>query len=165
MVSRRPEEARTCRDDGAAMVEFALVLTVLLVIVFGIINFGYAFGQKLSLNQAVREGARLAVVPNTNGGANGSMVNSRGEIRDLVRASTGGLVTASQVNVTITPGGLAAASGADTADAGCQLLDVGQSLTVKATYQGTFLTPWLLPGLPNGFGLTSEAVYRCEWSG
>ena len=49
-------------DRGAAMVEFALVLPILLLLTLGIINFGYLFGQQLSLNQAVREGARAAVV-------------------------------------------------------------------------------------------------------
>ena len=43
-------------------VEFALIVPVLLLIVFGIINFGVLFSQQLTLNNAVREGARKAVV-------------------------------------------------------------------------------------------------------
>jgi Flp pilus assembly protein TadG len=146
---------------GAIMVEMVLILPVLLLLVIGIINFGYLFGQKLSLNQAVREGARQAVVPNTNEGAD---VNSLGEIRDVVLGSTGGLVTTSQVAVTV--GGVAAPStnGYSTAG-GCEVLDVGDPLTVRATYQAPVLMPMPFPGFPSSFTLNSEAVFRCEWTG
>ena len=49
------------RDDGAAAVEFALVLPVLVVLVFAILQFGFAFAQVLALNSAARQGARLGV--------------------------------------------------------------------------------------------------------
>jgi Flp pilus assembly protein TadG len=52
-----------CRDDrGAAAVEFALVLPLLLLILFGIIEFGRAWSVKQTLTDAAREGARIAVV-------------------------------------------------------------------------------------------------------
>ncbi|GAA5102533.1 TadE/TadG family type IV pilus assembly protein [Haloechinothrix salitolerans] len=48
------------RDDrGAAAVEFAIVLPVLLLLVFGIIDFGRALNAQVTLTQAAREGARL----------------------------------------------------------------------------------------------------------
>lgn len=46
------------RDSGAAAVEFALVLPVLLLILFGIIDFGRAYNMQLALTQAAREGVR-----------------------------------------------------------------------------------------------------------
>ena len=49
-------------DEGASAVEFALVLPVLILILFGIIEFGVAFAQQLSLNSGARQGARLGVV-------------------------------------------------------------------------------------------------------
>lgn len=45
-------------EKGAAAVEFALILPVLLLILIGIIEFSFAFNTQLSLNQAAREGAR-----------------------------------------------------------------------------------------------------------
>lgn len=49
------------RDErGAAAVEFAIVLPLLLVIVFGIIDFGRYLAVRNNLAAAVREGARLA---------------------------------------------------------------------------------------------------------
>jgi Flp pilus assembly protein TadG len=40
----------------------ALVLPILLIVVFGIIEFGFAFNAQISLTQAVREGVRVGSV-------------------------------------------------------------------------------------------------------
>ncbi len=47
---------------GNAMVEFALVLPILVLVVFGITEFGRAWMTLNVMNAAAREGARLAVV-------------------------------------------------------------------------------------------------------
>lgn len=49
-------------EDGQAMVEFALCLPILLLILCGIIDFGWMFYNQLALNNVCREGARYAVV-------------------------------------------------------------------------------------------------------
>ena len=49
---------KRARQQGAAMVELALILPVLIVLVFGIIEFGRAFNADISLTHAAREGAR-----------------------------------------------------------------------------------------------------------
>jgi Flp pilus assembly protein TadG len=46
---------------GAVAVEFALILPLLLMLVFGIIEFGMLFRANLSVSQAARSGARTAV--------------------------------------------------------------------------------------------------------
>jgi Flp pilus assembly protein TadG len=45
-------------ERGAAAVEFALVLPLVVMLVFGIINFGRGYNAKIELTGAVREGAR-----------------------------------------------------------------------------------------------------------
>jgi Flp pilus assembly protein TadG len=50
------------RDRGAAAVEFALVLPVLLLILFAIIDFGRLLNAQITLSQAAREGARLGAL-------------------------------------------------------------------------------------------------------
>jgi Flp pilus assembly protein TadG len=47
------------RRRGAAAVEFALVLPVLLAILTGILEYGWLFLQQSNLSAAVREGARV----------------------------------------------------------------------------------------------------------
>ena len=49
-------------QEGQTLVEFALVVPLLLLIVFGIIQFGVAFNDYLSLTDGVRAGARKAAV-------------------------------------------------------------------------------------------------------
>ena len=49
-------------DHGGAMVEFAIVLPLLLILVFGIIEFGVLLHDKAILTNASREGARLGIV-------------------------------------------------------------------------------------------------------
>ena len=52
-------------QQGQAMVEFALVLPVLLLILLGIVQFGIAYSHSLTLTDAVRAGAREAAVSRT----------------------------------------------------------------------------------------------------
>jgi Flp pilus assembly protein TadG len=49
-------------EKGQAMVEFAFILPILLVIICGIIDFGWLFYNQYALNNGAREGARFAVV-------------------------------------------------------------------------------------------------------
>jgi Flp pilus assembly protein TadG len=45
-------------ESGAAIVEFALVLPILVMLVFGIVSFARAYYVKSALQAGVREGAR-----------------------------------------------------------------------------------------------------------
>lgn len=63
------------KEDGQAMVEFALILPVFLLILCGIIDFGWLFYNQLSLNNACREGARYAVVNTAEDGDTLSIIN------------------------------------------------------------------------------------------
>ena len=54
------DDLRLLRDtNGAALIEFAVALPLLVVLVVGIFDFGGAFNLKQELNNAVREGARF----------------------------------------------------------------------------------------------------------
>jgi len=53
----------TKREGGASLVEFALVLPLLTLFLFGIIQFGLAYDKKQSINAAAREGARTGAIP------------------------------------------------------------------------------------------------------
>ncbi|MGH9085472.1 MAG: TadE/TadG family type IV pilus assembly protein, partial [Acidimicrobiales bacterium] len=53
---------RCRRDDGTALVEFALISVLLLTIVFAIINLGLVLSFKQDVTRAAAEGARAAAV-------------------------------------------------------------------------------------------------------
>lgn len=50
----------TSKDRGAAMIEFALVLPVLLMLLLGVIDFGRLAFTQINLNEAVQEGSIYA---------------------------------------------------------------------------------------------------------
>ena len=54
-----------CR--GQSMVEFALVVPILMILAFGIVDFGLGIRTYISLTNATREGARYAAVGNPPG--------------------------------------------------------------------------------------------------
>lgn len=54
--------AKLRREDGAAAVEFALIVGLLAILVFGLFEYGLAFWQVQNLRASAREGARVAAV-------------------------------------------------------------------------------------------------------
>jgi len=50
------------RDDGASLIEFALVMPLLVLLIFGMVDAGWAFFQNLEVRHGAREAARLAAV-------------------------------------------------------------------------------------------------------
>ncbi|MSO79703.1 MAG: pilus assembly protein [Acidimicrobiia bacterium] len=51
-------------EQGSALVELAVVLPILLMLVFGMVEFGIAFNDNIALRQGVREAARQGAVGN-----------------------------------------------------------------------------------------------------
>lgn len=56
--------SRRRKESGQALAEMALILPLLLLIVFGIMEFGRAWNVKHVITDATREAARRAVVQN-----------------------------------------------------------------------------------------------------
>jgi Flp pilus assembly protein TadG len=128
---------RGWRDErGAAAVEFALVLPVLLLILFGIIEFARAWNVRQTLTDAAREGARVAVV-------NNAMVTPATLLQDSVRnvirntAVRAGLDLA---RLDVTMQGVGAAGASETAQVSLQYVYtpiVGLVLTAPITMRTT----------------------------
>lgn len=62
LLRRAARRDRSFRARAAAVVEFAVVLPLLLTILFGIIEYGWVFMVRQTLQMAAREGCRLAVL-------------------------------------------------------------------------------------------------------
>ena len=59
----RNRNSRHRRSSGAAVLDMALVLPILLALAFGTVEFGYYFYVKHNVQAAAREGARAGIVP------------------------------------------------------------------------------------------------------
>jgi Flp pilus assembly protein TadG len=126
---------RPGEDQGSAAVEFALVLPVLLLILFGIIDFGRMLNARIVLTQAAHEGARTAAVT--------------------------GDPDAAAATIAKVMGSMASGMGTPTI-VGCD--DPLGDATVTVTYQFDFATPLSLVGGfgdEDGMTLTSTAVVPC----
>lgn len=53
---------RQRREQGASLIEFALLAPFLLLLIFGMIEFAWLFSQNLDVRHGAREGARLIAV-------------------------------------------------------------------------------------------------------
>lgn len=72
--------SRVKKEKGAAVVEFALVFPILVIIAFGIIYFGPVYNNWIAIDHAARDGARLLAVKarfDTNGN-----IDSNGEFTE-----------------------------------------------------------------------------------
>jgi hypothetical protein len=140
-------------EGGAAAVEFALVVPILLAVVFGIVTYGLVFAQSLSLGNAARQGARFGVVADRTCGA------IQAETQDA--AATIGL-SAADVTVTIErdTGGVRSPICGSGSDVPCKDSEVGDSIYVKTM---AAVEP-IVPLVPAPTQIDSEGVFRCEFS-
>lgn len=87
---RRPD-----RERGAALVEAALVLPLLLLVVFGIVGFGATYSSWLGLRDGVRQAARSGAVNNFGSDATCTLTGATGastamkELLCLTKRETG----------------------------------------------------------------------------
>ena len=148
------------RDAGASAVEFALVLPILVMLVFGIIAFGFVFAQSLALNNSAREASRAGVVQQ----------RTCGDILTTVQSSASTLaMNGSNVSVEVSrtgagvicPNGTSYSSPVED-EIPCQGSTAGDQLTVTTEYETTLIIP-LVFTTPT-FDLTGKGVFRCEFS-
>jgi Flp pilus assembly protein TadG len=67
------------RFRGQALVEFALALPVLLLLIFGVLEFGRAFTTKIAMENAAREGAHYYIYDIADD--NNSFVNTKTAVK------------------------------------------------------------------------------------
>ncbi len=134
--------SRSLRSDGgASAVELAILLPVLLLVVFGIIDFGRMLNAQITITEAAHEGARWSALRQT----------TPTPANRAVTAAVG-LSPAPTANVTACPAAPA----------------VTDQATAVVTYQFSFVTPFnALAGMFGGGGgantvqLRATGVMRC----
>ena len=142
-VPRGSVGSRRSRERGQNLVEFAFILPLFLVLVFAIVDFGMGFRAWISITNSAREGARV-----------GAVRGSCDAIRDRVKDTSGGLVTADS-QITITPSTCDGAAGSE--------------VVVTVEYDYDFVSPngGLLSmfgggGVPSSVSIQSTSNMRVE---
>lgn len=69
LVSRR--RAARGRQRGQSLVEFSMIITVIMLMLLGMVEFGFIFDHHLTLEYATREGARVGAAMANGGGPMG----------------------------------------------------------------------------------------------
>ena len=98
---------RRRNERGSALIEVALTLPLLLLVAAGIFEFGRAYQTQQVLTNAVREGARVAVLPNQPSGAAQSRVSTylvNGQLPNAGSATISVTATTISIGGTNTPG-------------------------------------------------------------
>jgi Flp pilus assembly protein TadG len=179
---RRPNRSRQrfglrvrSASEGQSLVEFSLVLSPLLLVILGIIQFGFVFNSYVTMTNAAREGARDGTIyvydrtksKSQNDTARADAVKSSllasmnllGKTAPQFNASGGW--SASGDGLTLTNGDLvvtyAVPSGITDSDA-----RVGEQITVTSTYHQDLVIPLIGALLPKDNGgrlpLTSQVT-------
>jgi Flp pilus assembly protein TadG len=133
------------REEGAELIEMAIVLPLLLLLFMGMVDFGFLFQRFVVLSNAAAEGARVASLP---GYTTADVI-----ARVAAYAAESGISGA--VNTTRTPVALPGGAGAGPWP--------GSLVTVTHVYNFQYVGPIaaLFGGTPNGgVTITSRATMR-----
>lgn len=135
------------REDGANLVEFALLAPFLLLLLFGMIEFAWLFSQNLDVRHGAREGARLAAVNYPVGPTSTPPTRTDAQRDQLVAEicarmdlSSGGLISLNSTGA------------------------VGDAATAKVDAPANTLTGFIDWAIPAGTRLVSEVDIRLEQS-
>ncbi len=119
---------------GQALVEFAIIFVIFVVLLIGIIDVGRNLYTTMNLNLLAQESSRL-----------GSLGSTDTEIEDYIEENFK-LGQISKMTITISPDGNTRSS--------------GDLLNIKITYDMTYLLPGMGLALPDQ--LSTEATIRVE---
>ena len=125
-------------QKGQSLVELALILPIIVLLMFGTVEFGRVFYSYITVTSAVREGVRQAAVGKTD-----EEIEAR--IRDAV--------TLAEANTRLQILSITPAEGARTP---------GVPVSVEIRYNMPLITPLISDFLTNPLPLTASATMRIE---
>jgi Flp pilus assembly protein TadG len=134
------QRLRPNKEEGASVVEFAILAPLFVVLLFGLVEFGLAMYSKGMLTNASREGARYGVVYSTPRRTDAQIT---AEVQKYL--ANAGFLDSVSINVTGAQG------------------TSGTPLTVRVTYPYTFqVLPQFVSGLTGPLNLTANTVMLME---
>lgn len=124
-------------ERGAAAVEFALVVPILLLLVFGIIDFSRAYNAQVTLNEAAAQGVRKLAT-------GGTAADAQAAVKDALQGSS------------ISPGDVTFSN-----IAACSATNT--NATIKVTDSFSLITPLpsFLPGISGTLTLSASGARQC----
>jgi Flp pilus assembly protein TadG len=128
-------------EKGAAAVEFALVVPILLLLLLGIVEFGRIYNAQMQLTAASRDGARVMSI-------NGIPSQAVADAKAATIASAGALhpdISSDQIAVSVSPSSTGVCA-------------PGSTATVTVTYPIQFLSGLFGSSLT----LTGKGVMQCS---
>ena len=138
---------------GQSLTEFALVVPLFFLLVFGIMDFGRLFNVQITLQNALREAGRFAVTGNhlTQGTNTLSRVDSIKQVAQQAATGTALTLSAIQISSTSTNAGPGRAGGP------------GDTVTISISYDLHLLTPIIGQFFPNGvYSFTVNTTFKNE---
>jgi len=150
---RRSRRARNQR--GAVAVEFALIMPMMCLLVFGIIEFGFMLNRDMIVGNASRDGARAASLGDTYADTRASIV---------AELAASGIPTTVADGTTITidckkPDGTACNATSTTYDAAAVS---GSTAMINVEYDHTLITPFISTLLGDVVTLEQSTQMRVE---
>jgi Flp pilus assembly protein TadG len=141
-----PYRRRTKRRRGQALVEFCLVIPIFLLVLCGIMDFGFLFFDRMTVINASREGARAAAM--VSDASTATLVAQQAAVS---AAAQGGL-SIGMSNVVVTC--IAKTGGS----IDCATAETGDSIRVSVTYSYHPFFP-LLAGSSISLGSSVQMVF------
>jgi Flp pilus assembly protein TadG len=137
-------------NKAQSLTEFALVVPLFFLLLFGILDFGRLFNVQITLQNALREAGRYAVTGQSLPGY--TRVES---IRQKAQQASGMTLTPTDILVTFTPEG----GGTATDGAG----GPGDTVTISLSYNLTLMTPIIAKFFPStGYRFTVSTTFKNE---
>lgn len=123
-------------DEGQALVEFALIVPVVMLLVVGVFEFGRAWSAHQAVTDAAREGARIAVIADP--------AITEDSVRKVVR----GALSGASLNGDLATIQLTGVNGA-----------TGEPARVEVSYPYQFSMLRALQGINGGGAVTLETAF------
>ena len=123
-------------ESGAAAVEFALVVPILLLLLIGTFEFGRVYNAQIELTGAARQGVRVMAIQNSQAAAKSATESGAPSLNPSL--------TDSQITIASSP-------------VNTGLCTPGSTVTVTATYPLKFLTGMFGASIT----LTGKSVMKC----
>lgn len=149
-------------SEGAAAIEFAIILPIFFLLIMGMVEFGFVFSMRQIIVNASREGARYGIAFKVNNDATGTRtppINLTPSIQSWVLATTPdgrGVGLTSLLPADAYPSVTVDGSGAATGKA-------GDNLKVKVTCNYHFLVVnRFIPFFPDKWEIGAVTVMRVE---